>query len=203
MRSQQRQKRHEQLMQLLEADPLMSDSDLARELDVSVATVRLDRSMLNVPELRTRTRQMAENASSLLTSIKRDELVGEIVELEPNRLALSVLQTNREYAFRHTDIIADHYIYMQAASLAIAVVKEDLVIVGSARARFKQYAHVGDRLMAYAKVGTHKKNKYVVSVHTRVGNREVFVARFVVVAVKSLTEPWTLSDKENDVDELD
>lgn len=175
-------------MTLLGAEPLMSDSDLARELGVSVATIRLDRSMLNVPELRARTRQMAENASSLLTSIKRDELLGEIVELEPNHAALSVLETDRQYAFRRTDIIADHCVYMQAASLAIAVIKEDLVIVGSARAQFKEYARIGDRLMAYAKVGTHKDNKYVVSVHTRVSNKEIFVARFVVVAVNSISE---------------
>lgn len=186
MRSELKQKRHKKLTKLLQADPLLSDSDLARELGVSVGTIRLDRGILNVPELRERTRLMAENASSRLTSMKQEEILGEIIELEPNRLALSVLQTNREYAFRHTDLIADHYIYTQAASLAIAVVKEDLVVVGSARARFKHYARIGDRLIACAKVGTHKGNKYVVSVHTRIGNREIFVARFVVVAVDDL-----------------
>lgn len=191
----QRQNRQAQLQRLLVSDPLMSDSDLARELGVSVATIRLDRSMLSVPELRARTRKMAENASRLLTSIKQEELLGEIVELEPNHLALSVLQTNREHAFRHTEIISDNCIYTQAASLAIAVIKEDLVIVRSARVNFHQYASVGERLMAYAKVGTHKMNKYVVSVHTRVGGREIFVARFVVVAVGSISE---LGEEDDD-----
>lgn len=186
MRSKTKQLRHTQLMNLLDSDPLLSDSELARELGVSVATIRLDRGVLGVPELRERTRQMAEKASSRLTSIKREEVLGELIELEPNRLALSVLMTSREYAFRHTELIADHYIYTQAASLAIAVIKEDLVIVGSARARFKHYARIGDRLVATAKVGTHKGNKYVVSVHTRIGNREMFVARFVVVAIDAL-----------------
>lgn len=185
MRHERKQKRHRQLIELLDADPLLSDSDLARELGVSVGTIRLDRGILNVPELRERTRQMAENASSRLTSMKQEEVFGEIIELEPNRLALSVFSTNREYAFRHTNLIADHYIYAQAATLAIAVVKEDLVIVGSARAQFRQSAHVGDRLIACAKVGTHKGNKYVISVHTRVGNREIFTARFVVVAIEA------------------
>jgi hypothetical protein len=161
----------------------MSDNELAKELGVSVGTIRLDRVLLNVPELRERARQMAESASSRLTSMKQEEVLGEIIELEPNRLALSVLSTNREYAFRHTDIIADHYIYAQAATLAIAAVKEELVIVASARAQFRRTAKVGERLMACAKVGTHKDNKYVVSVHTRIGNREIFVGRFVVEAV--------------------
>lgn len=184
MRSKIKRLRHDKLMNLLNSDPLLSDSDLARELNVSVGTIRLDRGVLNVPELRERTRQMAENASRRLRSIKQEEVLGEIIELEPNKLALSVLGTNREYAFRHTDLIADHYIYTQAASLAIAVISEEMVIVGSARARFKQSAFVGGRLLACAKVGTHKGNKYVVSVHTRIGSREIFVARFVVVALE-------------------
>lgn len=183
-----RQDRQQRLLKMLASDPLMSDSDLAREFGVSVATIRLDRGMLNVPELRARTRRMAESASSLLTSMKQEELFGEVVELEPNKTAISIIETGREHAFRHTDIVADHYIYMQAASLAIAVIKEDLVIVRSARAQFKHYAAVGERLTAYAKVGIHKDNRYVVSVHTRVSGREVFVARFVVVAVRSLSE---------------
>jgi hypothetical protein len=186
LRSELKQIRHKQLRNLLDSDPLMSDSELARELGVSVGTIRLDRGLLNVPELRERARQMAENASSRLTSMKQDEVVGEIIELEPNRLALSVLSTNREYAFRHTDLVADHYIYAQAASLAIAVVKEELVIVGAARVQFNRPARVGNRLMACAKVGIHKENKYVVSVHTRIGNSEIFAARFVVEVLSDL-----------------
>ena len=91
MRSELKQKRHKKLLDLLDADPLMSDRELAAVLNVSVGTIRIDRGVLNVPELRERARQMAENASSRLTSMKQEEVLGEIVELEPNRLALSVL----------------------------------------------------------------------------------------------------------------
>ncbi|MDR1965242.1 MAG: transcription factor FapR [Synergistaceae bacterium] len=184
-RSQIKQIRHKRLIGLLDSDPLMSDKGLALELGVSVGTIRLDRDALNVPGLRERTRLMAERASSRLTSMRQEEILGEIVELEPNRRALSVFRTNREYAFRHTNLIADHYIYAQAATLAIAVVREALAIVGAARVQFSRSAYVGDKLAAIAKVGTHKDNKYAVSVHTRAGEREIFVARFVVVAIDS------------------
>lgn len=186
VRSQIKQRRHRQLIKLLDSEPLLSDSELAKELGVSVSTIRIDRGVLSVPELRERTRQMAESASSRLTSLKQEEVMGELIELEPNKFAISVLSTNREYAFRHTDLVADHYIYTQAASLAIAVVGEKMVIVGSARVRFKNLAHIGDRLLACAKVGIQKSNKHVVSVHTRVGNTEIFVARFVVVSVEDV-----------------
>jgi hypothetical protein len=185
-RTQVKQKRHKRLITLLDANPLMSDNGLAAELGVSVGTIRLDREALNMPGLRERTRLMAERASSRLTSMKQEEVLGEILELEPNRRALSIFPTNREYAFRHTNLIADHYIYAQAATLAIAVVREALAIVAAARVQFSRSAYVGERLAAQAKVGTHKDNKYVVSVHTRAGEREIFVARFVVLAVENI-----------------
>ena len=185
-RSRVKQKRHKCLIGLLDANPLVSDSGLASELGVSVGTIRLDIEALNLPGLRERTRLMAERASSRLTSMKQEEVVGEILELEPNRRALSVFPTNREYAFRHTNLIADHYIYAQAATLAIAVVREALAIVGSARVQFSRSAYVGEKLAAAAKVGTHKDNKYVVSVPTRAGEKEIFVARFVVLAMENI-----------------
>ena len=183
MRSEKKQQRQRELLHLIQSDPLMSDSELARALQVSVATIRLDRTLLNVPELRERTRLMAEKASSHLRSMKQEEVMGELLELDPNRLALSVLITNREYAFRHTDLVGDHNIYAQAATLAIAVISAEMVVVAAARLSYLQPAYVGERLLARAKVGTHKGNKYVVSVHTRAGDREVFVARFVVAAL--------------------
>jgi hypothetical protein len=180
-----RQIRHKRLVGLLNSDPLTSDNRLALELGVSVGTIRLDREALNLPGLRERTRLMAERESHRLASLKQEEVLGEIMELEPNRRALSVLPTNREYAFRHTNLIAGHYIYAQAATLAIAVVREALAVIGSARAQFHHRPYVGERLTAAAKVGTHKNGKYMVSVHTRTEEHEIFVARFVVVAIET------------------
>ena len=180
-----RQKRHKRLVGLLDSDPLMSDNRLALELGVSVGTIRLDREALNMPGLRERTRLMAERESSKLASLKQEDVLGDILELEPNRRALSVLPTSREYAFRHTNLIADHYIYAQAATLAVAVVREALAVVGSARVRFSHSPYVGEKLTAAARVRAHKDGKYMVSVHTRTEEREIFVARFVVVAIET------------------
>jgi len=185
-RTRVKQKRQKRLISLLEANPLMSDNGLAAELGVSLGTIRLDREVLNLPGLRERTRLMAERASSRLTSMRQEEVVGEILELEPNRRALSVFSASREYAFRHTNLIADCYIYAQAATLAIAVVREALAIVGAARVQFSRSAYVGEKLAASARVGTHKDNKYIVSVRTRAGEREIFVARFVVMAIENI-----------------
>ncbi len=187
-RSVNRKIRHDKLLQLIRQNPLLTDEELADVLSVSVSTVRLDRTLLGLPELRERTRRMAEQATKKLRSLKQEEFIGELLELEPNRWALSVIKTRQEMAFRHTEYVWDHYIYAQASSLAIAVVGADMVIVGSVRGRFKSPAKVGDVLLARAKVGVHKGNKYIVSVRTRVGDKEVFVGRYIVVALDSEDE---------------
>lgn len=177
-----KQMRHKNLLELLETNPLLTDEELAGTLKVSVSTIRLDRALLGLPELRERMRRMAQKANQRLRSLKQEEVIGELLELEPNFLALSYLVTSKEMAFRHTGIVWDHYLYSQASTLAMAVVEADMVVTGAARVRYKAPAHVGDKLIARAKVGVRKGNKNVVSVRTRVGDREIFVGRFIVVA---------------------
>lgn len=159
---------------------MATDQELAATLGVSVSTVRLDRALMGVPELRERVRCMAQRASSRLRSLSQSEIVGELLELEPDRWALSVLRTAREMAFRSTDIIWDHYIYAQASSLAVAAIEAEVVIVDSMRGEYKGHARVGDVLIARAKVGVSRDGRRIVSVRTRVGDKEIFIGRFIV-----------------------
>lgn len=178
----QKHLRHNKLIDLIRTNPLLTDRELAASLGVSLSTVRLDRKVLAIPEVRERMRSMAEQATSRLTSLTTEEVVGELLALEPDEWALSVLTTGREMAFRHTDFVWDHYIYAQAATLAIATIGEETVFLGSSRIRYKEPANVGEKVLARSKAGTHKDGRYVVSVHSMVGDREIFVGRFVVVA---------------------
>lgn len=183
IKSQRKKNRQEKLLKLIEQNPLATDEQLATILTASISTIRLDRAVLGVPELRERMRSMAQKATSRLRSLKQSEVVGDLLELEPNKWALSVLETRREMAFRETDMVWDHYIYAQASSIAIAVVEADFVIVDSMRGEYKGHARVGDALIARAKVGVNKDEKYIVSVRTKVGDREIFVGRFIAAIV--------------------
>ena len=188
IKSQRKKNRQDKLLKLIEQNPLATDEELAASLEASVSTIRLDRAVLGVPELRERMRSMAQKATSRLRSLKQSEVVGDLLELEPNKWALSVLETRRDMAFRKTDMVWDHYIYAQASSIAIAVVEADLVIVDSMRGEYKGHARVGDSLVARAKVGVQKDGKYIVSVRTKVGEKEIFVGRFIA-AIVSQNEP--------------
>lgn len=185
IKAQRKKNRQNRLLKLIEQNPLATDKELAAALEASVSTIRLDRAVLGVPELRERMRSMAQKATSRLRSLKQSEVVGELLELEPNKWALSILETRKDMAFRQTDMVWDHYIYAQASSIAVAVIEADLVIVDSMRGEYKGHAKVGDSLIARAKVGVHKDDKYIVSVRTKVREKEIFVGRFIAVAVQS------------------
>ncbi|MDO9508802.1 MAG: transcription factor FapR [Thermovirgaceae bacterium] len=180
-RSAGRRARQSRIISELETNPLLTDEEIAVNLGVSVSTVRLDRAVTGIPEVRERMRTMARQAGSKLRSLKREEIIGDLLDLQPDEWALSTLQTTSEMAFRHTAFVSDHYIYAMASSLAVAVIEADMVIPGSARVRYRSPAKVGERLIARAKVGTKKGNKYVVSVRIRVGEQEIFIGRFITV----------------------
>jgi hypothetical protein len=171
--------RQSRLAKLIDRDPMATDQGLASLLGVSISTVRLDRALMGVPELRERIKRMAQEAGNKLRSLSRSDIVGDLLELEPNRWALSVLRTTREMALRATDILWDHYIYAQASSLAAAAIEAAAVVVSSMRGEYRARARIGDVLVARAKVGVGKDDRYIVSVRTRVGDTEVFVGRFI------------------------
>lgn len=183
-----RVQRHQHLKELLNQNPLSTDEDLAVALGVSLSTIRLDRALMKVPEVRERAKTMAQEASARLRSLRKGEYTGQLLELEPDHHAMSLMQATPDMVFRHTSMIWDHYIYAQASSLAIAVVADDLVVIGAARVRYRQAAHVGDQLVARAKVGVQKGNKVIVSVRTTVGNKEIFLGRFIAAKVSEPTE---------------
>ena len=159
MRSELKKQRHKKLIELISNNPLMTDEEIAVSLGVSMSTVRLDRGILSIPELRERMRNMAEQATSRLKSLRAEEVVGELIELEPDGWALSVLNTTRDMAFRHTNLVGDYYIYAQAATLAIATIDRDMVVVGSARLRYRRAAYVGERIFPGQKWGPIRVTK--------------------------------------------
>ncbi len=196
-RSAGRKVRQSRIISELENNPLFTDEEIAGNLGVSISTVRLDRAVLGIPEVRERMRTMARQAGSKLRSLKREEVIGDLLDLQPDEWALSTLQTTSEMAFRHTNFVSDHYIYSMASSLAVAVIEADMVIPGSARVRYRFPAMVGERLIARAKVGTKKGNKYVVSVRIKVGEKEIFTGRFITVIEESGDGP-SVRNEESD-----
>ncbi len=179
----QKRTRQRRLQKLLEANPLMNDEELAASLGVSVSTVRLDRTILNIPELRERMRGMAEKVSSPLFGMKRKTLFGELLGLEPGQWGLSLFSPDDDMVAGEDGTIGGHFLYTQAATLALATINEVNTSIESARARFIRKVLPFERCIARSKAGIHKDGRFVVSVRTRIMDEDVFIARFIIVSL--------------------
>lgn len=178
-----REERHQQLRHLLSEDPLLTDDELARQLGVSVPTIRLDRLTLGIPEVRQRAEGLARRAIHTVRSLDGVEVVGDLLELRLGDHAVSVLDTTPEMSFSRSGIIRSHHIFAQADALALAMIDGDIVLTGLAYSKFKRPVMAGERLVARAAVIRRRQSRYVVLVQTHVGAEVVFRGKFLVVAV--------------------
>lgn len=172
----------------LAEDPFLSDEALARRFGVSVQTIRLDRLALAIPELRQRTRAVAQRALGRVKSMGGGEIVGELLDLELGSGGISMLEATPEMAFLRTRVVRSQHIFAQADSLALAIVDAPLALTGLANAKFKRPAFAGDRLVAKAQVLRRKASKYIILVETRVKDSVVFRGKFVVVAMEAAAD---------------
>ncbi|HAA90193.1 MAG: Transcription factor fapR [Thermoanaerobacterales bacterium 50_218] len=179
--------RQQQLAAYLQENPFLTDEELAEMLGVSVPTIRLDRLEMGIPELRVRTKEVAEKYYSRIRSLGAGELIGELVEIEIGKRGISILEVDQGMVFAKTKILRGHYLFAQANSLAVALVSSEVALTGSARVRFLQPVYLGHRVTAFAEVVTRKGNSYLVAVRSRVGSDEVFRGQFIIVA-KELSE---------------
>ena len=177
-----KKERQELLAKKVKEKPFLTAEELAKELDVSVQTIRLDRLELGIPELRGRIRKMAETAQNKVKSIQSGEVVGELIDLELGHSGISLLRVTEDMVFAKTQIAKGHYMFSQANSLALAIIDAPMAVTGVANVKYKVPVHVGEKLIAKAEIVRVRGNKYFVWVKTRNDEREVFRAKFIMVS---------------------
>lgn len=94
--AQSKKVRQQRLEAALIKNPFLTDAHLAEQFEVSIQTIRLDRLALGIPELRERTRHMAENAQKKLQAITSEDIVGELIDLEIGVSGISMMTVNKE-----------------------------------------------------------------------------------------------------------
>ena len=65
-----KQERHAVLVRQIKEKPFLTDEELAKLLEVSIQTIRLDRMELGIPEVRERIRQVAEKAQENINQLE-------------------------------------------------------------------------------------------------------------------------------------
>ena len=166
-------------------DPFLSDKKLAELFNFSVQTVRLDRLEMGIPEMRKRIVQVAKDTSSSdkVKSLSKEEIVGELIDLELGKNAIAILKTTKDMAFNKTGIVRSHYIFSLADSLAISIIDAEVALTGVARLSYKKPVYAGQTLVAKARIARNKGNKYLVSVHVKTDQKEVFTGKLVIFTV--------------------
>jgi len=172
------------LQRKIQDNPFLTDSEIASMLGVSIHTVRLDRLALGIPDLRERTRMVAQRVFSTVRSIGSKEVVGELVDVVLGKSGVSFLETTQDMTLERTGVVRSHYIFAQADSLAMALVDSEVVLTGLANIKFKRPVRAGEKLICKAEVIRKKGNKYVVLATTRSNSGQVFRGKFVLASLE-------------------
>ena len=172
-----------ELAKYLANNPLLKDEELASLFGVSIQTIRLDRSELNIPELRERMKT-ALQANNPVRTLGSDELVGELLDIKVGHYGVSLLKVTPDMTFRRNLVARGHHLFAQANSLAVAVIDAAAALTGSVRVRFKHPVKSGELIKARAEISNQKGNKTVVRVLSWVRDVVVFEGIFTIFALK-------------------
>ncbi|HEU5141192.1 MAG TPA: transcription factor FapR [Bacillales bacterium] len=175
-----KKERQAQLKTTIAAMPFVTDEELARKFDVSVQTIRLDRMELSIPEVRRRIRDVAQQQLDEVKALPIEEVIGEVVDLQLDERAISILDIGPEHVFSRTRIARGHHLFAQANSLAVAIIDDQLALTAKADIRFSRQVNQGERVIAKAGIDKNEKHFTVVTVESYVEQEAVFSGTFTM-----------------------
>ncbi|MFA9456131.1 transcription factor FapR [Halalkalibacter sp. AB-rgal2] len=175
-----KKERQTRLQEMLQLNPFLTDEDLSEAFSVSIQTIRLDRLELSIPELRERIKGVAQKQLDELKALSPDEVIGEIVDLQLDQRAISILDVKEEHVFTRTGIARGHHLFAQANSLAVAIINDEMALTAKANIRFSRQVQAGERVIAKASVSGNQRERTIVHVKSYVGDELVFSGEFVM-----------------------
>jgi len=175
-----KKERQELLRGTIKQTPFITDEELAEKFSVSVQTIRLDRLELSIPELRERIKSVAETKLDDVKALPLEEVIGEIIDLQLDESAISILDIKEEHVFSRNKIARGHHVFAQANSLAVAIINDELALTAKANIRFSRPVRVGERIIAKAKVKETGSERSIVEVNSYVEKELVFNGEFTM-----------------------
>ncbi|WP_409305385.1 transcription factor FapR [Peribacillus sp. SCS-155] len=180
MRRSKKERQH-LLIETIKNNPFITDDELAAKFYVSVQTVRLDRLELSIPELRERIKNVAEkNFGDEIRALPLEEVIGEVIDINLDQNAISILDIRKEHVFKRNGIARGHHLFAQANSLAVAVINDELALTAKANIKFSRSVKENERVIAKARVveTDTASRRSLVEVNSYVGNELVFKGEF-------------------------
>lgn len=178
VRTQLKRQRQQRLLKAVEENPFLKDDDLARQLDVSVATIRFDRAELGIAEYRERVKNVARNGL-------KNSSGAEVLDLNLLHDGISVLQTDESMTFEGCETVKGQVIYAFAEDLAVKVIGAQAALVKVANIKYIKEVNAGDKLVAKSEVIRVRDGEFIVWVRIKVKMAEVFRAKFNLLSKNS------------------
>ncbi|WP_214826971.1 transcription factor FapR [Exiguobacterium algae] len=176
-----KKERQRLLQETIEHNPFIKDEELSKQFSVSIQTIRLDRMELKIPEVRERIKHVASEHLDEVKSLALSEVIGDMIDLKLDDSAISVLDIEKEHVFSRNEIARGHVLFAQANSLAVALIDDELALTTKAEIRFSRQVHLGERVVAKARVEKLRRDgRTDVTVESFVGEECVFNGEFTI-----------------------
>jgi acyl-coenzyme A thioesterase PaaI-like protein len=172
------------LAEHIKENPFVTDEELAKLFKVSIQTIRLDRLELRIPEVRERTKLFAERSYSQVKSLAGVEIIGELLDIELEKLGLSLLEITSDMVFQKNNIARGHILFAQANSLAVAIINAEVALTGASKVSFIRPVRLGEKIVAKAVINSKTGKRYNISVTSKSNNETVFTGEFRVFAME-------------------
>lgn len=168
-----KEERRESIVEVLRQNPCLTDEDLAKQFSVSAATIRLDRQMLGIPQMRER----IEKAVSEHPFGFYEEL--QILDLEKGKKGLALFRTTEAMTDGNGMVSADR-LYGAAAGFAQTLAGEVFTPVQVGNIKYKEPVCSGEQLVLKGKIALMKVNRKYIYISFFKGTAEVFRAKFIM-----------------------
>lgn len=177
--------RGEKILEFLNNNPFATDEVLAKEFNVSINTIRLDRARLGIKEFKERLKKKAEETMKNVTSISPAEFIGDMIKFNTGESATSRLETTKEMTFEDMNVVRGEYIYSFAETIAISLVPTKAALVGVANIKYIEKIEAGSVIFANAEVKRKTASGYVVWVRI-VDDKDSlkFKGKFILKGIK-------------------
>ena len=170
--------RRQAIQQAIENNPFITDNELCEMFQVSIQTIRLDRTHMNIPELRKRVKLVAEHNYDQIKSIEANEIIGDLVQLKPNDTATSMIEITSDSVFSKSQIARGHVLFAQANSLCVALIHNPTVLTQESDVKFLDKVKLNDTVKAVANVINQTNKHYLIEVNSYVKDKLVFSGNF-------------------------
>ena len=162
----------------IDANPFITDHELCEKFGVSIQTIRLDRTHLNIPELRKRIKLVAEQNYGQIRSIEANEIIGDLIQVEPDIEAQSLIEITEDTVFAKTQIARGHILFAQANSLCVALIHNPTVLTQESQVEFIAKVKLNDTVRAKAQVIDKTCKHSIIEVNSYVKDKLVFKGNF-------------------------